>query len=342
MFCPQCRVEYRPGFTHCTDCDVDLVSDYVRAQGYRQVQKRELPHELAAQLWHGTDPHSYLALISSLGSKKVPCFGRPVNAPAYESFAEQPPGSFPATEFELLVSEENLSFAKWILSSYEETLKEGEEDSEYSPEEGEEPDVEPDVTGVCPLCFSEFKEACTVCPNCGVPLRPPRRVSLEQNPGRTLCDLPHPQFLSDLRMALSREAIPFNNANFPAGPDTRRTDVSVLKSDFERATTVLGQVLQYWEFDRSINFGPSHDPRESYYPHRAKNNGRYPEDLESLLWAGGNLYVLDGIGMALREHQIAYRVETAEPKTAKLFIHPEDEGSAKEVLQDVLGGVPPE
>lgn len=25
MFCPQCSVEYRPGFTRCTDCDVDLV-----------------------------------------------------------------------------------------------------------------------------------------------------------------------------------------------------------------------------------------------------------------------------------------------------------------------------
>ena len=25
MFCPQCRSEYRPGFTHCSDCDVDLV-----------------------------------------------------------------------------------------------------------------------------------------------------------------------------------------------------------------------------------------------------------------------------------------------------------------------------
>ena len=27
MFCPQCRTEYRPGFTHCTDCDVDLVAE---------------------------------------------------------------------------------------------------------------------------------------------------------------------------------------------------------------------------------------------------------------------------------------------------------------------------
>jgi len=27
MFCPECRAEYRPGFTHCSDCDVDLVHE---------------------------------------------------------------------------------------------------------------------------------------------------------------------------------------------------------------------------------------------------------------------------------------------------------------------------
>ncbi len=25
MFCPQCRMEYRPGFTRCSDCDIPLV-----------------------------------------------------------------------------------------------------------------------------------------------------------------------------------------------------------------------------------------------------------------------------------------------------------------------------
>ena len=25
MWCPKCKNEYRPGFTHCPDCDVDLV-----------------------------------------------------------------------------------------------------------------------------------------------------------------------------------------------------------------------------------------------------------------------------------------------------------------------------
>jgi hypothetical protein len=27
MFCPFCKAEYRPGFTHCADCDVDLVHE---------------------------------------------------------------------------------------------------------------------------------------------------------------------------------------------------------------------------------------------------------------------------------------------------------------------------
>lgn len=27
MFCPQCQAEYRPGFTRCSDCGLDLVSD---------------------------------------------------------------------------------------------------------------------------------------------------------------------------------------------------------------------------------------------------------------------------------------------------------------------------
>jgi hypothetical protein len=30
MFCPECRAEYRPGFTHCTDCDVDLAHELPR------------------------------------------------------------------------------------------------------------------------------------------------------------------------------------------------------------------------------------------------------------------------------------------------------------------------
>lgn len=187
-----------------------------------------------------------------------------------------------------------------------------------------------------PLCFSQFTTTCSVCPNCGVPLRLPQRGCFEQNPGKMLCRLPHPQFLVDLRTRLQSAGIPFNNANFSRGPDTQRSDVSVLSSDFEPATKVLAQVLQYWEFDRTGTFGPSRDPREPYWPHRAKNKGWYLEDLQTLLWTGNNLNALEGIGMALREHGIAYRVASPKPGTAKVFVHPEDEQPAREVLRAVL------
>lgn len=335
MFCPRCRVEYRPGFTHCTDCDLELVDENLR---YPEICRTELPGKLSRALWRGTDPHLYLALLGDLGSKKVPCFGTPVNPPLYGCFEEQPEGAYPPVEFEVLVSDENLSFARWVLSSVEELQGEAGPQASANDLAAEEPDVSPDVVGICPLCSSEFTTMCSICPNCGVALRLPQRGWLNQNPGKTLSNLPHPQFLADLRMGLQHAAIPFNNANFPQGPDALRTGVSVLSSDFARATKVLAQVLQYWEFDRTVNFGPARDPREPYWSHRAKKRGWYPEDLEFLLWTGSSLSALEGIGMALREHKIAYKVDSPKPGAAKVFIHREDEQPAREVLRDVVEG----
>jgi len=260
----------------------------------------------------------------------------------YDSFEEQPAGSYPSVEFEVRVSEENLPFARWILDSAEELNKEAETATNLPRDEAGETEISPGVTGVCPLCSGEFVMAPSTCPNCGVPLRPPQSHSIQENPAKVLCYLAHPQFLADLRRALHEVRIPFNNSNFPEGPDARRSDVVVLDSDFDRATQILTQVLQYWEFDRSISLGLSRDPRESYWPSGAKDNGWYPEDLELPIWTGNNVCALDSIGMALREHEIPYRVESPEPGAAKVFIHPEDEERAREIVRDAVEGPPPE
>jgi hypothetical protein len=34
MYCPQCRSEYRQGFTRCSDCDVDLVAELPRDEAH--------------------------------------------------------------------------------------------------------------------------------------------------------------------------------------------------------------------------------------------------------------------------------------------------------------------
>jgi hypothetical protein len=41
MFCPECRAEYRPGFTRCSDCDVDLVHELPESESRALKPKRD-------------------------------------------------------------------------------------------------------------------------------------------------------------------------------------------------------------------------------------------------------------------------------------------------------------
>lgn len=41
MFCPECRAEYRPGFTRCSDCGVDLVHELPEPDTRAQKPKRD-------------------------------------------------------------------------------------------------------------------------------------------------------------------------------------------------------------------------------------------------------------------------------------------------------------
>jgi hypothetical protein len=57
MFCPECKAEYRQGFTHCVDCDVDLVYELPqdpqhasRVSGVAEFDDPELELQL---IWKG-------------------------------------------------------------------------------------------------------------------------------------------------------------------------------------------------------------------------------------------------------------------------------------------------
>ena len=52
MFCPKCGAEYREGFTHCSDCDVDLV--------------KELPKEKTKPIREATeDDKTFIGVLST-------------------------------------------------------------------------------------------------------------------------------------------------------------------------------------------------------------------------------------------------------------------------------------
>lgn len=72
MFCPNCRVEYRPGFSECSDCQVALVETLPnngQAQG-REGNSADL--EGAERLWSGADPRVHAAIRSALDGAEIP------------------------------------------------------------------------------------------------------------------------------------------------------------------------------------------------------------------------------------------------------------------------------
>jgi|SRR5579859_104657 len=80
MFCPQCHVEYRPGFTRCTDCDVDLVPVLPTAED--PVSKAPLSASNAGGslriLWEGEDLALFENLLGALEAADIRYFDQPL------------------------------------------------------------------------------------------------------------------------------------------------------------------------------------------------------------------------------------------------------------------------
>ena len=77
MFCPQCRVEYRPGFTHCTDCDVDLVYELPAtgedfSQTNRDASPGENEEDPVCAFWQGDDARLHAELCTMLDEAGIP------------------------------------------------------------------------------------------------------------------------------------------------------------------------------------------------------------------------------------------------------------------------------
>jgi len=74
MFCPQRNVEYRPGFTRCSDCDVDLVQDpphFVLA-GNLPVEPGDRNEDPFCSFWKGEDPRIHAELCKVLEEACIP------------------------------------------------------------------------------------------------------------------------------------------------------------------------------------------------------------------------------------------------------------------------------
>lgn len=78
MYCPQCRVEYRPGFRRCSDCDVDLVPQLPPARRSGEKQREEVSNQQGTEegeethiVWEGCSDTECASLCRSLQEEKI-------------------------------------------------------------------------------------------------------------------------------------------------------------------------------------------------------------------------------------------------------------------------------
>jgi len=74
MFCPQCNAEYRPGFTRCADCEVDLVNEppqYALA-GQPPTAPGDPNEDPFCSFWKGEDARVHAELCEVLEEAGIP------------------------------------------------------------------------------------------------------------------------------------------------------------------------------------------------------------------------------------------------------------------------------
>ena len=138
-FCPECKSEYRPGFTRCSDCEVDLVERLPEEHEYLDmVEAGKIP-----------DP-SYAGMVCEMFSTEdIPCI-----LDGEEREGMMPGMVDPTRSIGVMVPRENLDRAKELLHAFF-------EERYYS----EEADF---LT--CSNCGCAVDDTNDVCPACGEPL----------------------------------------------------------------------------------------------------------------------------------------------------------------------------
>ncbi len=112
MFCPQCKAEYRPGFTHCTDCDVDLVDTLL--------QEPERTGEANRIIWMGDNQETCVALCLRLKDAGI-------RYQVTEGMKSRSAGMAVTWKYELAVPVEDEKRAKELLELPETVVEESSE-----------------------------------------------------------------------------------------------------------------------------------------------------------------------------------------------------------------------
>jgi hypothetical protein len=129
--------------------------------------------------------------------------------------------------------------------------------------------------------------------------------------------------------------------------------ISVAEADYERANAITGGVDPVADLDDADDEDDENVGQEAIEARdddldrsdrtgsrrRIRDEDWYPDDATSLAWQGEPAAWRDMIEMSLQENDIRMRwkIEDGKPK---LFVLPEDEEFAKQIVREILGGQP--
>jgi len=74
MICPECKAEYRPGFTRCADCDVELVWEPAEevSSPFAAAEPGDPNEDPYCSFWKGDDPRIHADLCEVLDEAGIP------------------------------------------------------------------------------------------------------------------------------------------------------------------------------------------------------------------------------------------------------------------------------
>lgn len=212
----------------------------------------------------------------------------------------------------------------------------------------------------CPQCGAEYLPRATVCSDCQValvpvPPRPPEKDSSSQEDYIVLVwSGSNPRQQAAVQKILEHENIPSQvlrkeDTILPLGHAP--IEIYVPSSFAEKATEILNQMepsREPEEDDTSNEIPGEDDLPEGGEEYRDLQHWN-PEAATVELWAGQDTDLAEMIRACLRENQIPCRSsgdegesDTAAASAQRLYVLPEDEARAKEIVREIVDAVPPQ
>ena len=234
---------------------------------------------------------------------------------------------------------------------------------------------------ICPQCRAEYRQGFTVCADCEIPLIPQYETSAaldvpappaqpgdpDKDPFCAFWKGDDRRLHAELTSVLDAAGIPhktirrqdhlFNLNNYPA------FQIAVPFSLYERAehaiqdafdldasdpdavqsltASLLPGDLQRGHRKLPAMLSPPVDEAIPGPPSAGNDSGWFPEDANASVWSGDDSSLREMLIACLNENRIPCRVERAGERVT-IFVRPENEGRANEIIREVCDISPPD